>query len=254
MKRIKDYIVKLSTLQKNEVIVASLATLILLIAAPVYAWFVNINKMETMTKIQEPANLDICAGDGDAVENFELSNIDLENIAASGQPQCYVFGVITGNEKTFYDIQLAYTTNIPFTYTLYRAEEAANTDADKVVYDPLNGSKKIYYKRKGTALTLVDLNADTAKTAHYGRKVAKTDDNFYDLAYDDDLGDDPEIYAVPIYSQVQGLETKDPDHDFYILEINCASEMTPNNFTKWNAAKNNKETDIIYITASRTTT
>lgn len=259
MKNIKESLKKLTTIQKIEIVIASVTTVLLMIAVPVYAWFSNTNKVETMTKVKEPANLDICAGDGDSVENFELSNIDLEDIQKTGQPKCYVFGVVTGNLKTFYDIQIAHTTNIPFTYTLYRAEEATSSDANVVIYEPLDGSKTKYYKRSveegktaPVALPLDDLNADTANISHYGRKLAKTDDRFYGLGYDDE-DDDPEIYAVPIYSQVQELETYDADHDFYILEIGWDQTNSGSGFSKWNAAKNIKETDIIYITASRTT-
>jgi len=248
MKKVREIFGRLSTRQKLEAVVALSATLFLLIAVPVYAWFSYSDKIETMTKVKEPEKLNLCAGDGDSIENFELSNIDLEDIQKSGKPKCYVFGVVTGNSKTFYDIQLAHTTNIPFTYTLYRAEETNSSDTDAVVYESLDGKKTKYYERTGSKLELNDLNADEEQ---YGRTLAETDDKYYSLAYDD--GDKPEIYAVPMYSQVKGLETLDSSHDFYILEIGWDSESATKGLTDWNSAKNKKETDIIYITASRTT-
>ena len=258
MNQMKEFINKLTTAQKIQAAIAAVATLFLMVAVPVYAWLSYTSKIETMTKVQEPPSLDLCAGDGDTVEYFELSNIDLENIQKTGKPQCYVFGVITGNSKTYYDIQLAHTTNIPFTYTLYRAEEALASDTDIVTYESPVGDKTVNYKRTiesgktvAEPLDLVDLNPDEDNEDYYGRVLGLKGDDFYDLVYDGN--DKPEIYAVPIYSQVQELETRDVNHDFYILEIGWASESSSTNFTKWNAASNNKETDIIYITASRTT-
>ena len=257
MKQMKEYFGKLTTLKKIEAIIASIATLFLMIAAPIYAWFSYTNRVETLTKIQEPSNLNLCAGDGDPLEYFELSNIDLEEIQETGKPKCYVFGVITDNAKTFYDIQLAHTTNIPFTYTLYRANVSDSTDPNAVVYEGVSGD--VYYTRTikegkttAEALDLVALNADTAKTSQYGRTLAKADDKYYKMTYDDST-DEPEIYAIPIYSKVKGLETIDPLNDFYILEVNWDEGAAAEGFDKWNAAINNKETDVIYITASRST-
>ena len=264
MKRIKEFLDKLSTAQKIEAAIASVVTLAVLIAVPVYAWFSSVTKLETLTRVKELDSLDIRAGDVDPIENFELSNIDLEKIKSSHEPACYVFCVVTGSLKTLYDIQIAHTTNIPFKYTLYRAEEVSPPDTGDVGYKPLDESKTIYYKRVNidgkltgplTALALEDLNADTDNNNYYGRTLAKTGDYYYGQTYETGVNlDQPEIYAIPIYSQVQRLKTLNPEHDFYILEIGWAgTDNDTTDFSNWNAAINNKETDIIYITASRTT-
>lgn len=250
MNHVKEMFQKLSKVQKIQVIAASTITALLFVSIPVYAWFIFSHKAETMTKVQEPKNLDIRAGNAESVEYFDLNDIDIKSIT-SQNPKCYVFCIVTGNEKTYYDIQIAHTTNIPFTYTLYRAVEGESTDSGAVAYVTHDSSPQtIYYKRSGAALSLTPLNADTDNASHYGRTIGKSNDDYYDLVYDEH--DEPEIYAVAMYEQVKELETKNPDHDFYILELGIDAAEGAEGFDKWNIADNNKETDIIYITASRT--
>ena len=48
--------------------------------------------------------------------------------------------------------------------------------------------------------------------------------------------------------------TEKGDHDYFILQLDWdGAAVTEGNFAQWNKAENNKETDIIYISASRTT-
>ena len=248
MSRVKESFGKLSKIQKIEAIAAAALTISLMAAIPAYAWFALTHKAETMTKVQEPKNLDIRAGNAEAVEYFDLNDIDIESITPE-TPQRYVFCVVTENPKTYYDIQIAHTTNIPFSYTLYRAETGSISDSGIVAYTThTNSPETIYYKRNGTALTLEKLNEDDG---YSGRKLGKNGDVYYDLVYNEN--DEPEIYAVAKYEQVKELETRDPDHDFYILELGIDTTTDVEGFKTWNTAeKNNKETDIIYITASRT--
>lgn len=53
---------ELNTGKKVQAIIASVFTVALLIALPVYAWFALGGKLEAFTKIKEPDNLDIRAG------------------------------------------------------------------------------------------------------------------------------------------------------------------------------------------------
>lgn len=259
MKRFTEYFRKLKTAQKVEFIFASVLSLFVLVAVPVYAWFTSKGRLETMTKIKEPNTLDIRTGNIDSIEYFKLKNIDLEAISKNNEPQCYVFCIITGNPETHYNIQLAHTTNIPFTYNIYRATgSSTKTEGAVVEYPPADGSSPIYYSKVGEALTKEDLNADSTNEsiAKYGRKLGinDTNDHYYDLTYDDQ-NDDPQVYAVPIYSKISNLETLNSEHDYFILELGWdqARANTGSGFQKWNEASNLKETDIIYITASKHT-
>ena len=259
MKKILQRFNKLNNVQKVEFILASLFTLALMVGMPVYAWFSSVNKMETMTKVKEPENLDIRAGHYHSIINFELSDINIEDMDKNGKVEYRVFSVSAGNYKIPYVLQLAHTTNIPFKYSIYHAEEVDSSGENTVPYkpiykdlnDPTTDGTTFYYKI-GEEVTLEPLNADSANETHYGREIAKKNDGFYNKTYAND--DDAEIYAVPKYLKSETITPSDKGedtYDYFILEIKWDSEAATTNFTKWNKAENNKETDMIYITASR---
>lgn len=263
-----EKIKQLNGRQKTEFIIASALTVAFMIALPVYAWFASNKNLETITKIKNPGEIVIRAGkrtgqtEADPIVNFEMKDIDIESIAA-GKTQQYVFSVLPGDVNIGYDIQLAHTTNIPLTYTLYKAtmpDTSTMTDAQKAalaVYYPRNNKSDItYYQKDGAALSMTTLNADNGA---YGRVIAKQDDtndshNSYSQTYVN--GDRPEIYAVPIYMQtvnpiIHPSDAAD-DYDYFILELSWDTVTASDDaFADWNAGKNNKETDMIYITASR---
>lgn len=255
-KNLKNKFSELSTGKKVQAIIASVFTVALLIALPVYAWFALGGKLEAFTKIKEPHNLDIRAGHYDAVQYFSLNDIDIESIA-SGTPHRVVFSVSAGDYKIPYQIQLAHTTNIPFTYKIYRATESTSAPGGTYVTyvsEPLKEqgeSTYIFYYARGTEIPLTAQNPDPASTTNYGRRLALGSGAYYDDTYDG--GDNPEIYAVPIYEQSERITyDSESDHDYFILEISFDTTATAKEgFSEWNAAENKKETDMIYLTASR---
>ena len=255
MKRILKRFNELSNTQKIEFILASLCSIMLIIGVPVFAWFYYANNLETMTQIKEPDNLDIRAGNFDPIINLELSNIDIEDMQKNGTSQYYVFSVSAGDYKINYNIQLAYTTNIPFKYTIWRATKVSGSGENIVAYHPLNNVDEVtYYKKDASPLELIPLNADEDNTSHYGRVIAQSNGTYYDKTYLD--GDQPEIYAVPMYLKTATpvTPTEKGDHDYFILQLDWdITAATESAFAQWNKAENNKETDIIYISASRST-
>ncbi len=274
LKELKARFRKLSTANKVQLIAASALTSLLVVGFPAAAWFAQSGKLEAFTKIKEPANLDIRAGHFDNIQYFDLSNIDIENMIETGTPHRVVFSVSAGDYKIPYKLQLAHTTNIPFKYHIYRAKEYAADDEDcpavpdvKYISVPLKeqgataSEYTFYYQKKIKTengqevldeVTLEIKNPAAASQATYGRVVAAGSGSYYNASYDD--GDDPELYAVPVYEQ-SGRITYDAnsDHDYFILEI-CYDDtaVTTGNFSEWNKAENKKETDMIYLTASRT--
>jgi len=261
---------QLNKKKKIEVIVSSILTVALLIALPVYAWFASNKNLETITKIKEPGEIIIRAGkrtsqtEADAIVNFEMKDIDIESIA-SGKPQRFVFSVMPGDYNLGYRIQLAHTTNIPFVYTLYKAEAPDTSGmtpeqlAELTIYSPVDDKNdKTYYQVVGSAIQMTPLNEDDASAV--GRKIAKQNDTWdpfqcYTQTYSN--SDTPEVYAVPVYLQ-SAKQTHSGDsadsYDYYILELSWDTTANVNDnyaFKDWNTGKNNKETDIIYITASR---
>lgn len=248
----------MSAVQRTEFIVALILTVGFLVAIQVYAWFSTNGSLETMTKIKEPGEIIIRAGKADPIVNFEMKDIDIEMIS-KGTPQKFVFSVMPGDYNMNYDLQLAHTTNIPFEYKIYKAEAtdiSGMTEEEKAnlaIYYPKDNKTDItYYKTNGNELVLNALNYDNNDS--YGREIANTEDSCYSLTYD--TGDIPEIYAVPVYLQTQypiiHPENATDPYDYFILELSW-KEITNENsaFSEWNDAKNNKETDIIYITVSK---
>lgn len=251
---------KLNKAQKIEALIASFLTMALLIAVPVYAWFAYSNNAETMTKVKEPDNLDIRAGNFHPIINFDLNGINIEDMAEKNQAEYRVFSVSAGDYKIDYKLQLAYTTNIPFKYTLYSATWKQDvTEATAlptyVEYHPLNDPDTKSYYEIGAEITLTPLNADADNSGTYGRTIAKHDGTIYEKTYDG-ADDDPEIYAVPMYLQtgrITPTNKEENEHDYFVLKIEWDEDAANQGFTKWNKAENNKETDIICITASRYT-
>lgn len=247
------------TVQKVECVLAAIFTLASMVCIPVYAWFAFNNSMETMTKVKEPDDLDIRAGNFDQIINFDLRNVSIESLQEEGTAAYYVFSVSAGDYKIPYNIQLAHTTNIPFKYSLYHATRHETNGAGFVEYHPRsNADEKTYYEI-GDPITLEELNADDNNEEHYGRKIAKKSDIYYSKTYssNDTTSSTPEIYAIPLYLRTQNAITPSNkganEHDYFILKLEWDSPNSSTQFDTWNKAEDNKETDIIYITAVRST-
>ena len=251
---------KLNRVQKIQIIIASVLTIAIIIAISVYAWFALASNMETMTKVKEPDNLDIRAGNFNPIINFDLNGMNIEDMAENDHAEYRVFSVSAGDYKIAYKLQLTHTTNIPFKYTLYSAtwmkdvteQDSANS---YVEYHPINDDSVISYYQIGEEIPLHEINPDMSNENTYGRVIARNSGKIYNDTYDG-AGDSPEIYAVPIYSQTGSItptNKESNEHDYYVLKIEWDKEAANKGFTKWNKAENNKETDIICITASRST-
>ena len=105
--------------RKKKVIAAGIVSLCVLLAVPVLAWLYYRRSMETVAKINEPVALEIRAGDNQDIKQLELSNIDV----TTDHYKEYVFCVVGHKPNMQYDLQLAHTTNIGFTYTIYSAKK-----------------------------------------------------------------------------------------------------------------------------------
>ena len=272
----------LSKAKKAQAIIAAALSVFLLIAIPTYAWFFLGSRVEILTRIKAPTTLDIRAGHAYSVEYLDLSDIDATDVDGNGYGhKDYIFAIKAGSSINSYDIQIAHTTNIPFTYTLYRASELGESGDESFkpeisgyvatfeYYDEDTEISAVYYygyasnssateeivnTENAAMLTLTDLNPNETSEQTYGRTIAEKfngTDGIYSgySKYIDDNGDDPQIYAVPLYSQHIGITRWDPDHDFYILRLSWNTNSDNTAFAEWNAAANNKETDLIYISA-----
>ena len=257
--------------QKTEAVIASVLTIAFLTALPVYAWFSKNKNLETITKIKEPGDIIIRSGksssnaadEADPIVNFELQDIDIESIK-NGVTERRIFSVTfgDGDYSQPYHLVLAHTTNIPFVYTLYHAEKVSidGMTNDQIAalteYTPRdNPAITVYYQTVGDAISMTNLNYDDGTA--YGREIADPTDEVgcYGKTYE--AMDNPEVYAVPVYSRTTSsyLHPNNAwdNYDYYILDLSWDTDAVTDDgspYAKWNKKTNNKETDMIYITAT----
>ena len=239
IKRISEKFKKLRTADKVKLVIAMVMTVTLMVAVPTLAWFSYQKKVATMAKIDSPAKLSFKAGAGEDIINFKMSGIDIRD----GSPQDFVF-CVEGEDISRYNLQLAHTTNINFTYQIYRAKETESTAG--IQYVKSSDSEPIYYQKIGEAIPISAVNGtdDTFTT----RKLGNTQ---YDKqSYEN--GEDRQRFAEPLYWQTNtaitaNSESKDYDElntdesafrNYFVLEVSWGSDVT-----------NDKETDMIYLTA-----
>ncbi|MCR5075481.1 MAG: hypothetical protein K6A79_06745 [Ruminococcus sp.] len=261
MKKLMEKIKKLSLPVKIQLVIALICTP----AIPVFAWFAYQDKIETMTKIKEPPSINLASGGEDPALYITLENI---NATKADSTEYVVFSVEPGKYSA-YDLQLSHTTNIPFTYELYRVKE-----------DEENG--RIEYTDHSTIDAETGLTVET--TLKYGimstyssgtivtaGKVNLTDINPYNdsrtLGNEDNLAtinrenydntDDVNKYVKPLYSiarkipQLTENEDGSDDRDYFAIKITwrTTTNLSEEDNGYWDYAFNNKETDIIYISA-----
>ena len=260
MKKLIETIKKLSFAVKVQLIIAILCTM----AVPAFAWFVYQDRIETFSKIKEPPSINLASGGDDPALYISLENIDVSKSTV----KYIVFSVETGKYSA-YDIQLSHTTNIPFTYELYRIQEDeygmieyidhtrdVNAEETTIKY-------KIMTMPEGTAawkVELKDINPDEKTT---GRTLGVENDlNKYNRKNYADT-DNVNQYVKPIYSvarripQLNENEDGSSARDYFAIKITWtqgANNLTESDANYWNNAYNNKETDLIYISAKQNTT
>lgn len=231
--------------------------LILLISGVTYAWLRVYRNIDNLGMVKAPVRLELRAGALESIEQFDLGEIDVSTHDLS---QSYVFAVY-GDKGTQYKIQLAYTTNIPFTYTIYTARQYADelegnsatgkSEADVVYTEHKSSGAATYYYYKKDSLPYIILNQNgivaKAEGAYHNKTYGKseTDANAYSHV---------QINAEPMYWQTKDLYTLGSGDcsesiggvsavDYYILTISWTEEQITNG-----QIANNKETDLIYIT------
>ena len=105
---------KESNWQKRQLILALVTTALLAVVLGTLAWLHYSRNLQTITEIHVPSLW------LDNISTVDLGEIDVENAENGLYRKRYVFAVVS-NEKSPFLLQLAHTTNIPFTYTIYNA-------------------------------------------------------------------------------------------------------------------------------------
>lgn len=137
--------------------------------------------------------------------------LSIGNLDVSVKGHKDIVFAVTASRKTQYNMQLAYTTNIPLTYTIYKA---AKIGSEFVIQKDTNS--------QDIQLSLSELTWNTHSETYGEYSKEKVQFN-----------------AEPEYCQTADAVSINRDEvQFYILRLN------------WNQTINNKETDMIYITVS----
>lgn len=121
---------KVKKIKKKTVLLFTLAaTGLILVGVIVYAWFFYKRQLDTLTWIKTPIRLEIGSGN-----NHDIAYLDMGSIDADTQDHSmnYVFCVY-GEPIDMYSLQLAYTTNIPFYYEVYRAKLSTSSQTTSEV-------------------------------------------------------------------------------------------------------------------------
>ena len=206
-----------------------------------YAWMVSDKRLAAYAPVSAPEALYIGAGHRDIENNtFEdirymyFDGLDAEEGNYVDKVFC-VFGKGIRN----YRLQIAYTTNNPFTYQIYHAQEVAASDlvgdppANSVMYVTHQTTPEtFYYYADGEPLAGTYLNQGAGGLAN-GTKHSNTYDDYTHV----------QANAEPIYwqSSASPAETGNSSEDFvnyYILRVN-----------KNGKENNDRETDILCIVA-----
>ena len=117
MRRIFSKIRKLSTGVKIQLAFAILFTVGIILTIPVYAWFSHRRQVAELQKVKTPDLLFISAAYTEDVKYFEIPSIDVADENNTKNRQVFAFAV-AGEYVSGFTLQLAHTTNIPFTYKI----------------------------------------------------------------------------------------------------------------------------------------
>lgn len=263
MKKLIKWLNGLQKSKKIQLIIAALLTTIVFFAAPTLAWFSYQRQIATMAKINSPAKLAIKSGHNEDIIHFEMSGINVGSNNSSGS-EFFVF-CVEGEDIATYNLQIAHTTNIPFTYTLYKAHES---DSGTVEYEGMDATyhytlaERFYdnssYAERGVYGGYINDSGNSSRTIADSNYMEKS----YALTDYNALGSGTHVqrYAEPIYWQTKAsihpnwtdnndvqyneYGINDPDNRFlnyFVIEVSWENGTFPEG--------NDKETDLIYITA-----
>jgi hypothetical protein len=216
---------------KKILIPAAILVVLFAVGAMSLAWFNYQRGLQALTAVNDPIHLYIRAGHGDDVARLYLGDIDVENSLGSAD---YVFSV-ESEEAADYTLQLAHTTNIGFQYEIYRAVESTESTENAVAYEGADGVTYYYTYTESAKVSGAYLNRTNS--------TGLADQTYHEVTYQD--YDNVQKNAEPLYWQGVVTPARAADGssqlDYFILHIT------------WEAGtiQNDKETDIVYLTAGR---
>jgi hypothetical protein len=247
---------------KKMLVLSFLALLIASIAlvAVTYSWIRNQRSLSTAVWIKTPIVLNIGSGNNHDIQYLDMGNID---VTAEKNYKDYVICVY-GTPVDNYSLQLAYTTNIAFHYEVYRAEELEDgddTSGDDVAtstYTDEDGTHTEYFKKSSETSVI---SGKTLKELEEAAGDSAEAHQSHDLSYGDENGKNAcdekmvQSNAEPLYwlAEEKGTNVLQPINK---IKTDDGTEASLDYFiirVSWNPDEvtNDKETDIVYLTASR---
>lgn len=222
-------------------------------ASVAYAWFFYKRQIETFTWIKTPIRLEIGSGNNHSIVHLDMGSIDADNETHSAD---YVFCVY-GEPVDLYSLQLAYTTNIAFSYDIYRAE-----------YIPSGGGNVAFTYNDGTGEKTESFQYNTASQAVISAKPLselsadeRKKHQSHNLSYGDEEGK-ALANNVKVQSNAEPLYWLASENNLNVLKPkNIQNNSSGNQYfldyfvihVSWKKGTviNNKETDMVYLTVSR---
>ena len=232
--------------QKRRLIMSGAALVISgLLLVVSYAWFYTQREMSTAAWIKAPVVLDIRAGNDQDIKYLDMGNIE---VGETDGYKDYVFCVY-GKPIDNYSLQLAYTTNIAFHYEVYRADLSDNGDI--VFQSPENSAR---FKRVNDIPVIIGLSMNEIKANNESPAKYQSHALSYGDEKKENIVESSKVQAnnEPLYflAEENGVKVMKPRNilnnntdflDYYVIHVS------------WKAGEvhEDKETDIVYLTASR---
>ena len=251
---------KVKKIKKKTVLLITLAaTGLILVGVIVYAWFFYKRQLDTLTWIKTPIRLEIGSGNNHDIAYLDMGSIDADTTERSMD---YVFCVY-GEPIDMYSLQLAYTTNIPFYYEVYRAQlsTSGQTTMGNIVNVPFTYTDNSGEHTENFTYNSSSTPVISAKPLNQMTPTEITEHQSHNLSYGDENGqnavDSSKVQknAEPLYwlASENNLDMLNPRNkgtnafggdcfcDYFILRVHWVE----------NTVSNDKETDMVYLTVSR---
>lgn len=251
---------KVKKIKKKTVLLFTLAaTGLILVGVIVYAWFFYKRQLDTLTWIKTPIRLEIGSGNNHDIAYLDMGSIDADT---SEHSMTYVFCVY-GEPIDMYSLQLAYTTNIPFYYEVYRAKlsTSSQTTSDNIVTVPFTytdnsgeHTENFTYDKSSTpvisAMPLSKMDEAEIKK-HQSHNLSYGDENGQNAVDSSKVQKNAEpLYWLASENNLDMLNPKNKGKnafggdcfcDYFVLRVSWEP----------NTVSNDKETDMDYLTVSR---
>lgn len=251
---------KVKKIKKKTMLFLTLAaTGLILVGVIVYAWFFYKRQLDTLTWIKTPIRLEIGSGNNHDMAYLDMGSIDADTPEHS---MTYVFCVY-GEPIDMYSLQLAYTTNIPFYYEVYRAQLSTSeqTTSGNIVKVPFTYTDDSGEHTENFTYDSSSTPVISAKPLNKMDEAEIKKHQSHDLSYGDENGQNAinsskvQKNAEPLYwlANENNLDVLNPKNkgknafggdcfcDYFVLRV----------YWDENTVSNDKETDMVYLTVSR---